>query len=83
MFRIYSQELTILLLLLKKLKEYNPKKKKAISLRAWGHNNYGQLGIGNLEQNIFTQNEVTFFRNKKNNIDIWWRCFYLNIMRRK
>lgn len=33
-------------------------------LRCWGHNHYGQLGLGHLEQNVFTQNENTFFKDK-------------------
>jgi alpha-tubulin suppressor-like RCC1 family protein len=33
-------------------------------VRCWGHNHYGQLGLGHLEQSVFTQMENTFFRDK-------------------
>lgn len=33
-------------------------------LRCWGHNHYGQLGLGHLEQSVFTQIENPFFKDK-------------------
>ena len=46
------------------IKRIKSEKKKYQILRCWGHNHYGQLGLGHLEQSVFTQVENEFFRDK-------------------
>jgi regulator of chromosome condensation len=41
------------------------KKETRRVLRCWGHNHYGQLGLGHLEQSVFEQIENTFFSDKE------------------
>ena len=46
------------------IKRLNSQKCKHQILRCWGHNHYGQLGLGHLDQSVFTQVENEFFRDK-------------------